>query len=171
MYLLIKAVFLIRIGGYNLRNLTNGNQRPDSIHRKASETDSETPSHTITSNHSTSNYPMPNASTLQRPAIRLQRKDPFASSSSDLSESPTAHHFESSVHQRWSSALPSDEPWDDNAALETDDMALLKQAFRDMVCRRRQCSRAWLRERLDESGVGGLRSPPWSSSFGLRWPF
>uniref|UniRef100_A0A7S0QRG4 Uncharacterized protein n=1 Tax=Cryptomonas curvata TaxID=233186 RepID=A0A7S0QRG4_9CRYP len=171
MHLLIKAVkILIHTRGFSLRNLTNWNQPRDVLHQNAAKTDSDTPSQAAASRHSTANHPMPSAFPLQRPAFRLQLKAPIASPS-QLSESATAHHSECSAHPPWSPARPSNEPWDDDAALETPDAALLKQAFRDMVRRRRKCSRAWLRERLVESGVGGLRPPPRTSFLGLRWPF
>ena len=166
MHLLIKAVNKL----IHTAESSNWNQLPDVPHRNAAKSDSGTPSQAAASHRSPADHTMPSAFSLQRPALRLQPKAPVASSS-ELSESATAHHSECSAHPPWSPAPPFDEPWDDYAALETTDAALLKQAFSDMVRRRRKCSRAWLRERLAESGVGGLRPPPRSSFFGLRWPF
>jgi hypothetical protein len=82
-------------------------------------------------------------------------------------------HSDTSAPPPWLQALSADDLGAD-AAPETD-TALLKQAFRSMVRRRRGRCREWLQERLADcgDGPGALRRFPIAAAsiFGRKWSF
>ena len=155
-HLLIKAVLLICSGKFYFRGSASSLSRLGNF--AASKINPSTT--TIASSHPTAAHSSTISSAVLLSAA-LPPKASVALTSSELSESATAQ-------PPW---LHSVDDLGNDAAWETD-TALLKQAFRSMVRKRRGGCRRWLQERLADCGEVPLalrRPPPTSSFFGIKW--